>query len=107
MPANRLHLVSEDKQGAAWLKLRPRFREMPNVGSFVDVLLLYDAPPTIDELYRATAKNHELDHSQCSPWGLGLQWWQPIGIGHPCAIVGAIVLMTDDARVIQLVVKLF
>jgi hypothetical protein len=61
VPANRLHLVSVDRQGVARLKLRPRF-EMDGAGIVrVDSLPMFDAPPTIDELYRAAAKNHELE----------------------------------------------
>ena len=60
--ANRLHLVSVDKQGVARLKLRPRFERDEERGLVrIDAAPLYDAPPTIDELYRAAAKNHELE----------------------------------------------
>jgi hypothetical protein len=62
VPANRLHLVSVDKQGVARLKLRPRFERDGERGIVrIDAAPLYDAPPTIDELYRAAAKNHELE----------------------------------------------
>ena len=62
VPGNRLHLVSVDKQGAARLKLRPRFERDEERGLVrIDAAPLYDAPPTIDELYRAAAKNHELE----------------------------------------------
>ena len=61
VPANRLHLVAVDRQGVARLKLRPRF-EMDTTGIVrVDTAPMYDAPPTVDELYRAAAKNHELE----------------------------------------------
>ena len=61
VPANRLHLVSVDRQGTARLKLRPRF-EMDAAGIVrIDTAPMYDAPPTVDELYRAAAKNHELE----------------------------------------------
>jgi hypothetical protein len=60
--ANRLHLVSVDKQGIARLKLRPRFERDDERGVVrIDAAPIYDAPPTIDELYRAAAKNHELE----------------------------------------------
>ena len=60
--ANRLHLVSVDKHGVARLKLRPRFERDEERGLVrIDAAPLYDAPPTIDELYRAAAKNHELE----------------------------------------------
>ena len=61
IPSNRLHLVSVDRQGVARLKLRPRF-EMDGAGIVrIDTAPMYDAPPTIDELYRAAARNHELE----------------------------------------------
>ena len=51
VPANRLHLVSVDKQGVARLKLRPRY-EMDSERGVVrsDAAPAYDEPPTIDEL---------------------------------------------------------
>ena len=46
VPANRLHLVSVDKQGVARLKLRPRF-ELDATGIVrIDTAPVYDAPPT-------------------------------------------------------------
>jgi hypothetical protein len=61
VPANRLHLVSVDRQGVARLKLRPRF-EMDARGIVrIDKAPMYDAPPTVEELYRAAARNHELE----------------------------------------------
>ncbi len=62
VPANRLHLVSVDKQGVARLKLRPRFEQQDDHGIVrIDAAPLYDAPPSIDDLYRVAAKNHELE----------------------------------------------
>src|SRR5678815_1746458 len=62
VPANRLHLVSVDKQGVARLKLRPRFERGYERGLVrIDAAPVYDAPPTIEELYRAAARNHELE----------------------------------------------
>jgi hypothetical protein len=44
------------------LKLRPRFERDDERGVVrIDAAPIYDAPPTIDELYRAAAKNHELE----------------------------------------------
>ena len=61
VPSNRLHLVSVDRQGVARLTLRPRF-EMDGTGIVrIDTAPMYDAPPTVDELYRAAARNHELE----------------------------------------------
>lgn len=62
VPPNRMHLVSVDREGAARLRLRPRFElnaEQRVVR--VDAAPQYDAPPSIDELYRAAAHNHELE----------------------------------------------
>jgi hypothetical protein len=62
VPSNRLHLVSVDKQGVALLKLRPRFERDDDRGLIrIDAAPVYDAPPTVDELYRAAAQNHELE----------------------------------------------
>ena len=62
VPANRLHLVSVDKQGVARLKLRPRFEVADDRGIVrIDAAPIYDAPPTLEDLYRAAAKNHELE----------------------------------------------
>ena len=62
VPANRLHLVSVDRQGVARLKLRPRFDTDEERGILrIDAAPMYDAPPSIEELYRAAAKNHELE----------------------------------------------
>lgn len=62
VPANRLHLVSVDRQGVARLKLRPRFESDGERGIVrVDAAPMYDAPPSIEELYRAAANNHELE----------------------------------------------
>jgi hypothetical protein len=62
VPPNRLHLVSVDAQGVARLKLRPRF-EM-DVNQHVvraDTHPTYDAPPTLEDLFRDAARNHELE----------------------------------------------
>src|SRR5260370_31980477 len=61
VPANRLHLVSVEKQGVARLKLRPRFERDSERGVVrIHASPIYDAPPTVDQLYRAAAKNHEV-----------------------------------------------
>ncbi len=61
VPANRLHLVSVDRQGVARLKLRPRFERDATGIVRIDTAPMYDAPPTIEDLYRAAATNHELE----------------------------------------------
>ena len=62
VPANRLHLVSVDTQGVARLKLRPRFEIDGDLGVVrIDAAPRYDAPPTVEDLFRAAARNHELE----------------------------------------------
>jgi hypothetical protein len=64
VPLNRLHLVSVDRDGIARLKLRPRFELDPTHKVIrTDASPLFDAPPTVDDLYRAAAKNHELERA--------------------------------------------
>jgi hypothetical protein len=64
VPANRLHLVTVDKLGNARLKLQPRFELDANQRVVrVDALPAYDAPPSIDDLFRAAARNHELERT--------------------------------------------
>lgn len=64
VPMNRLHLVTVDKQGNARLKLQPRFELDANQRVLrVDAPPTYDAPPSIDDLFRAAARNHELERT--------------------------------------------
>ena len=64
VPASRLHLVTVDKQGNARLKLQPRFELDANQRVVrVDAPPTYDAPPSIDDLFRAAARNHELERT--------------------------------------------
>jgi hypothetical protein len=51
-------------RGWARLKLRPRY-ELDGQERVirVDAPPTYDSPPDIDELFRAAAKNHELEHA--------------------------------------------
>jgi hypothetical protein len=62
VPAARLHLVAVDSGGVASLKLQPRY-ELTETERVVrhDGPPMYDAPPTIDDLYRDAAHNHELE----------------------------------------------
>src|SRR5713101_792329 len=64
VPGNRLHLVTVDAEGVARLKLRPRYDVKPD-GHVVqiDAPPIYDQPPTLDELFMAAAKNHELERA--------------------------------------------
>ena len=64
VPANRLHLVNVSTRGIARLKLRPRFA-LDGHERIVchDTPPMYDSPPTIDELLREAARNHELERA--------------------------------------------
>src|SRR5918996_2333173 len=62
VPASRLHLVAVDGNGIARLKLRPRFELDANQRVVrKDHLPTYDAPPSLDELVREAARNHQLE----------------------------------------------
>src|SRR5215470_2755886 len=64
VPASRLHLVSVDRQGLARLKLRPRFEVDHDERVIrIDTAPVYDVPPSIEDLYRAAARNHELERT--------------------------------------------
>ena len=62
VPAARLHLVAVDPGGVARLKLQPRY-ELSDSDRIVrhDAPPVYDVPPSIDDLYRDAARNHELE----------------------------------------------
>src|SRR6185503_4679474 len=64
VPGNRLHLVTVDAEGIARLKLRPRYDvKLDGHVVQIDAAPIYDQPPTIDELFMAAAKNHELERA--------------------------------------------
>ena len=62
VPSSRLHLVGVDPDGVARLKLQPRF-ELTDSERVVrqDGPPIYDQPPTVEDLYRDAARNHELE----------------------------------------------
>src|SRR5438105_2637324 len=64
VPLNRLHLVSVDLEGMAQLKLRPRY-ELDGEQRVVriDELPTYDVPPTIEDLFKEAARNHQLQRT--------------------------------------------
>ncbi len=64
VPANRLHLVAVDIYGRAYLKLRPRF-ELNDEQRVVMIngMPAYDAPPSVDDLFREAGRNHQLEHA--------------------------------------------
>jgi hypothetical protein len=62
VPANRLHLVAVDRDGVARLRLQPRFeRTAEDRIRRYDRPAIYDVPPTLDDLFRDAARNHELE----------------------------------------------
>jgi hypothetical protein len=62
VPTTRLHLVAVDVNGVARLKLQPRF-ELTETQRVVrhDGPPTYDAPPTVEDLFRDAARNLELE----------------------------------------------
>lgn len=64
VPVNRLHLVSVDLEGVAQLKLRPRYEQDGERRVVrIDELPTYDVPPTIDDLFKEAARNHQLQRT--------------------------------------------
>ena len=64
VPTTRLHLVAVDVNGVARLKLQPRF-ELTEDQRVVrhDNPPTYDVPPTIEDLFKDAARNHELERN--------------------------------------------
>jgi len=64
VPANRLHLVAVSARGEARLKLSPRF-ELADGQRIrrIEEPPSYDAPPTVDQLFKDAARNHELERA--------------------------------------------
>lgn len=62
IPATRLHLVSVDTNGVARLKLHPRY-ERADEQEVVrrDGPPTYDVPPSVEDLFKEAARNHELE----------------------------------------------
>ncbi len=64
VPAERLHLVNVDAKGVARLKLRPRFElDADQRVVATDSPPTYDVPPTVDDLLRDAARNHQLERA--------------------------------------------
>ncbi|MEO7275279.1 MAG: hypothetical protein ABIX28_01970 [Vicinamibacterales bacterium] len=62
VPATRLHLVAVDRDGVARLRLQPRFERTDDERVVRhDAPPTYDAPPTVEDLFRDAARNHELE----------------------------------------------
>lgn len=64
VPTNRFHLVSVDAEGLARLKLQPRFYldAAQNVIRS-DTPPSYDSPPSLDDLLKEAARNHQLERA--------------------------------------------
>jgi hypothetical protein len=64
VPTNRFHLVSVDADGAARLRLQPRYflDDEQNVRRS-DGPPVYDAPPSPEDLLRDAARNHQLERA--------------------------------------------
>jgi hypothetical protein len=60
VPATRLHLVTVGLGGQAKLKLQPHFERVDGQAVRRDGPPVFDAPPTLDELFHIAARNHEL-----------------------------------------------
>ena len=63
VPINRLHLVTVDHEGVARLKLRPQYEHGQHVVVRIDEVPTYDAPPSIEDLFRDASRNHQLEHT--------------------------------------------
>ena len=64
VPTTRLHLVSVDVNGVARLKLQPRFELTADQRVIRhDTPPTYDVPPTIEDLFKEAARNHELERT--------------------------------------------
>lgn len=60
VPATRLHLVTVGLSGQARLKLRPHFESVDGQVLRHDTPPVFDAPPSLEELFHIAARNHEL-----------------------------------------------
>ncbi len=60
VPTTRLHLVTVGLGGQAKLKLQPHFERVDGQVLRRDGPPVFDAPPTLDELFHIAARNHEL-----------------------------------------------
>lgn len=64
VPTNRFHLVAVDSEGNARLKLQPRYYLDTNQNvARSDAVPTYDAPPSVEDLLRDAARNHQLERA--------------------------------------------
>src|SRR5882762_5877156 len=64
VPTSRLHLVSVTPDGVAMLRLQPQY----HMDGHLNVLRnggppTYDAPPTVEQLFKDAARNHQLERT--------------------------------------------
>ncbi len=60
VPSTRLHLVAVGMSGQARLKLQPHFERVDGQVLRHDAPPVFDAPPSVEELFHLAARNHEL-----------------------------------------------
>ena len=64
VPTTRLHLVNVSPDGTAVLKLQPQYHLMGDDQVVRnDAPPTYDAPPSLDDLFKDAARNHQLERS--------------------------------------------
>jgi hypothetical protein len=64
VPVNRLHLVTVDAEGVARLKLSPRYEHNGEHKVVrIDEVPTYDAPPSVEDLFRDAARNLQLERT--------------------------------------------
>jgi hypothetical protein len=64
VPANRLHLVSVNPDGVAMLRLHPQYHLNADLGIVRnDAPPIYDSPPSVEELFKDAARNHQLERA--------------------------------------------
>lgn len=64
VPVTRLHLVHVDSNGVARLKLRPQFKLNAEQRVIkVKLAPVYDHPPTLEDLLKDAARNHEFERT--------------------------------------------
>jgi hypothetical protein len=64
VPAHRLHLVRVDVRGVARLNLQPHYQLAADSQIVrLDNPPVYDRPASVEDLFRAAAKNHELERA--------------------------------------------
>ena len=64
VPTSRLHLVSVTPDGVAMLRLQPQYHMDGHLNVLRnDAPPTYDAPPTVEQLFKDAARNHQLERT--------------------------------------------